>query len=94
VIAGHIAFDNVAGVFAALDQLVVGDRVVVHYSSGGQKIFKVEETTYYDKESLPIDDLFSRTGEPTLTLITCGGSFNSSLASYEGNVVVRAIPLN
>ncbi len=93
VIAGHIAFDDQVGVFATLDQLVVGDQIVVHYSSSEQRIFRVEETTYYDKESLPTDTLFGRSGEPMLTLITCGGSFNPGLLSYRGNVVVRAKPI-
>ena len=93
VVAGHIAFDNKTGVFSQLDQLTVGDQIVVHYDSGDQEIFEVTETTYYDKASLPTTNLFSRTGDPLLTLITCGGSFNPNLRSYQGNVVVGANPI-
>ena len=37
--------------------------------------------------------VFSKEGEPTLVLITCGGSFNRGLNSYDDNVVVYADPV-
>jgi hypothetical protein len=36
--------------------------------------------------------LFSGTGAPRLTLITCGGSFDAARRSYRENVVVTAVP--
>jgi len=35
--------------------------------------------------------LFARTGQPRLTLITCGGAFNRTTRSYDNNIVVTAV---
>ncbi|WP_395475404.1 class F sortase [Saccharopolyspora spinosa] len=37
-------------------------------------------------------DLFDRTGNPRLALITCGGPFDDSTRQYEDNIVAYAVP--
>ena len=46
------------------------------------------------KDELPVDRVFSKDGDPVLTLITCGGDFNRSLRSYSDNVVAYAEPID
>jgi hypothetical protein len=41
---------------------------------------------------LPIEQLFVPDGPPGLVLITCGGSFDRGVRSYQDNIVVRAVP--
>jgi hypothetical protein len=53
----------------------------------------VTERQEYAKPDLPTDELFRRGGPATLTLITCGHTFNSRSHSYANNVVVSAIPM-
>ncbi len=53
----------------------------------------MNERLQVDKDELPTQELFRVTGTPTLTLITCGGSFDRSVRHYEDNIVVRAVPL-
>lgn len=91
VLAAHIAYDGVDGVFRRLDRLGTGDEVVVSFDDGSDERYVVTGTATYDKDALP-DDLFSRAVPERLVLITCGGDFNPELRSYERNVVAYAAP--
>ena len=44
------------------------------------------------KPDAPLTQLFSTTGAPRLTLITCGGQFDAQRLSYLSNVVITAVP--
>lgn len=92
VLAGHIAYNGVDGVFRNLDRMQPGQIFTVDHE-GSALPYEVTEVIQYTKEALPIDDLFREDGEERLVLITCGGSFNPSLRSYDDNVVVIALPV-
>ena len=91
VLAAHVAYDGVDGVFRDLDRLAAGDDVTVAFDDGSSQRYRITEVVTFDKQALP-DDLFSRRGPERLVLITCGGEFNPSLRSYERNVVAYAQP--
>ena len=93
VLAAHIAADGVDGVFRYLTDLDPGDRVEVVFDDGSTEAFEIVELRQYDKDELPLDDLFARDGDARLALVTCGGDFNPSLLSYEDNVVAYAEPV-
>ena len=61
-------------------------------SDGSVLGFHVVDTRMVDKPELPRAEVFARTGAPTLTLVTCGGQFDSSTHHYLSNVVVTAAP--
>lgn len=46
------------------------------------------------KTELLLDAIFSREGDPVLTLVACGGGFSRSTGSYDSNVVVYAVPVD
>lgn len=92
VLAAHIAYNGRNGVFVALSEAKVGDEIVVN-REGADITYRVDSITQYGKFDLPIDDLFTETGDERIVLITCGGSFNPSLRSYDDNVVVIATPI-
>jgi LPXTG-site transpeptidase (sortase) family protein len=91
VLAAHIAYNGLDGVFRRLDEIQVGDSAFIE-TDGRTLEYRVTNVRLYDKEALPAD-LFRETGEEQLVLITCGGSFNPDLLSYESNVVVTAVPV-
>ena len=93
VLAAHIAYNGSPGVFRFLADVEIGVRVVVAFDDGTTTEFEVIELAQYDKQELPDDRVFAKDGDPTLTLITCGGDFNRSLRSYEDNIVAYAIPV-
>jgi len=93
VLAAHVDLASQGpGVFFDLSELEPGDRVVVAYGGGDEVAFRVTARVVYDKSEVPLDVIFSPTGPPVLTLITCGGGFNRQAQSYDSNVVVYAVP--
>ena len=91
VLAAHVAYDGVDGVFRHLDDLEPGDEVVVGFVDGAMRRFTVEAVARYPKSELP-DVLFARRGDARLVLITCGGTFDTATGRYEDNVVAYARP--
>ncbi|MCP3856371.1 MAG: class F sortase [Actinomycetia bacterium] len=93
VLAAHVDYNGRPGVFFELRNLVVGDGLEVEFDDGTVRRFEVISLDQYAKDELPFDRVFARSGSPVLTLITCGGDFDSSARSYQDNVVVYAIPV-
>lgn len=91
VLAAHIAYNGRNGVFVGLADSEIGDQVIVS-QDGVDLTYVVESVTQYGKFDLPFEDLFNESGEERLVLITCGGSFNPSLRSYDDNIVLIAVP--
>jgi len=92
VLAAHVDYGGERGVFFELRSVQVGDEVTVTDEAGGTHRFVVTERYQVDKDQLPIEQIFVADGPPGLTLITCGGSFDSGARSYEDNIVVRTVP--
>ncbi len=93
VLAAHISFDGQPGVFRYLADAAVGDLVSIEFDDGTTSQFEIVELAQYNKQDLPTERVFAKTGEPILTLITCGGDFNRSLRSYDDNIVAYAVPV-
>lgn len=91
VLAAHIAYNGENGVFRNLVDMEPGQTLSIE-RDGETLEYVVESVADYDKWELPIDDLFSESSEERVVLITCGGSFNDALSSYEDNTVVVAVP--
>jgi LPXTG-site transpeptidase (sortase) family protein len=93
VIAAHVDYGGQRGVFFDLRSLQVGAEVAVDDAAGVRRRFVVVERYQVDKDELPIEQIFVAGGEPGLTLITCGGTFDRGVRSYRDNIVVRAMPV-
>lgn len=94
VLAGHVDdAEQGLGAMAPLAEASVGDQVQVTDAAGGTTTYQVVARQEFSKESVPLADLFARTGPPRLVLITCGGPFLADIRSYEDNVVVIAEPV-
>lgn len=94
VLAGHVD-DRVQGrgAFFDLRAMEVGDELTLTDDEGSTTTWVVTGRRTFEKESLPVDDIYRRDGAPRLVLITCGGDFDRAARSYESNVVVEAEPL-
>ena len=91
VLAAHVDLQGQGpGVFFNLKNMLPGDVIEVEFDNGVFRAFEVQARATYEKDELPLDAVFSRQGGPVLTLITCGGGFDRSSASYDSNVVVYA----
>lgn len=92
VLAAHIAYNGVDGVFRYLENVEIGSIVSIGFDDGTSIRYRIEEVIEYNKQELP-ESLFARDGQEQLALITCGGTFNYQLESYESNTVAIAVPL-
>jgi LPXTG-site transpeptidase (sortase) family protein len=90
VLAGHVDSRDGPDVFFRLHELSVGDAIHVEYAGGDEVSFAVRELDHVDKDELPHDRIWPVTAERLLTLITCGGTFDREVRSYEDNVLVFA----
>ena len=93
VLSGHVdSAQQGLGAFSRLGQLTAGDKITVVNAAGRQLDYRVVGKEAFDKKTVPLADLFSRSGAARLTLITCGGAFDSSALSYVDNIVITAVP--
>ena len=93
VLSGHVDDrEQGYGAFHRLADLAPGDPVTVDLADGGAVAYRVETVTRFRKADLPVTDVFARTGQPRLTLVTCGGPFDYAAHGYTENVVVVARP--
>ena len=91
VIAGHVDDrEQGLGVLAPLRDAAVGAEIVLTNADGTGTRWRIVSRELISKQALPLDRLFTRTGPPRLTLITCGGPFLPEYRSYRDNVVVVA----
>lgn len=91
VIAGHLDWKGVLGVFHQLAATSVGTTVTVHYSDGAERSFTVTAVELVDKPAVAVDGTFFRNGASVLRLVTCGGEFDDAVNSYKSNVIVTAV---
>ncbi|UOY01419.1 class F sortase [Blastococcus sp. PRF04-17] len=90
VVAGHVDWAGAPGVFARLDELAVGDPVVVQHADGTTHRFAVTRVERHAKAAFPTSAVYGATPGAELRLITCGGAFDAATGSYVDNVVVFA----
>ena len=90
VLAGHL--DSVQGpaIFARLNQLKPDDLIRIARKDGVVLTFSVTRIDRYPKDRFPAVSVYGPTEGPELRLITCGGTFNRSVRSYNDNTVVYA----
>jgi hypothetical protein len=90
VIAGHVDYKGVPGVFQRLGDLKPGDEVSVARADGSTAVFDVYLVEHYAKARFPTERVYGNTAEAELRLITCGGVFDTGSGHYQDNVVAYA----
>jgi len=90
VLAGHLTWNGVDGVFRHLQTLKPGDEIVVTRADGSRPRFVVTEVAQYSKNAFPTARVYANTPGPQLRLITCAGDYNPGSHNYSDNVVVYA----
>ena len=90
VILGHVDSRDGPGIFLNLARLPGGAVVKVDRADGSTATFRVTKVSRVSKTSFPTDLVYAPTLEPTLRLVTCGGSFDKTRRSYRDNVIAFA----
>ena len=90
VILGHVDSKTAPGIFVDLRYVRIGTRVWVDRADGTTVAFKITKLSRVPKVKFPTDLVYAPSLDPTLRLVTCGGSFDSSRGSYRDNVIAFA----
>jgi sortase (surface protein transpeptidase) len=90
VILGHVDSHNGPGVFINLSQVRPGTLVRVDRADRSTVVFRITRLAKVAKVQFPTDLVYAPTLDPTLRLVTCGGSFDRSRGSYRDNVIAFA----
>ncbi|MGH4025562.1 MAG: class F sortase [Pseudonocardiaceae bacterium] len=90
VVAGHVNYASVPGVFARLHEMQPGDVITIDRADGTSAVFTAYDVEQYSKAAFPTERVYGDTDRPELRLITCGGSFDEAAGEYRDNVVVFA----
>ena len=92
VISGHVdsAALNRRVVFGDLERMVPGNEVIVVGDDGSQRRFIVQSVETYRTADAPLARIFGPTTDVNLNLISCIGTFDQSVRSYDQRIVVYA----
>lgn len=80
------------GALYALGALSVGDRIRVTLTDGSRVDYRVVSREVIEKQAVPLEDIFARSGGRVLSLISCGGVYDRARGGYQANVLVTAVP--
>ncbi|CAN5613993.1 hypothetical protein BH23CHL2_BH23CHL2_17950 [soil metagenome] len=90
VLAGHVDSPWGPSVFINLDELVLGDEIIV--GNGESELrYIVRGSAVYRTDAAPVEQIFGPSVERELVLITCGGWFDRRTASYLHRRVIFAV---
>ena len=90
VILGHVDSKSGPGVFVDLWQVRAGTPVWVDRADGTSVRFTITKVSRVPKTDFPTDLVYAPSLDPTLRLVTCGGSFDRARGSYRDNVIAFA----
>jgi sortase (surface protein transpeptidase) len=92
LVAGHLNFWGIPeGIFFSLHTLEEGDTIEVTGDDGRVYVYEVQWVRMESNLAPPAPEVIAATDEPSLTLITCGGSWNAAISEYDQRTVVRAL---
>jgi hypothetical protein len=91
VILGHVDSKEGPGIFIDLHAVKAGTEIRVDRADGSSATFTVTKVQKVAKTRFPTDLVYAPTLDPTLRLVTCGGSFDRAKGSYRDNVIAFAV---
>jgi len=89
VVAGHVSTRAEGNVFLNLYRVQLGDEVRVWDEQGALHVFGVVSVQLVPPSNTSV---MQPTADPTLTLLTCAGSFDPVRREFSDRLVVTAIP--
>jgi hypothetical protein len=90
VILGHVDSKDAPGIFFDLVDVERGALVRIDRADGTSAQFRITHVEKMPKTRFPTDLVYAPSLDPTLRLVTCGGSYDHSRRSYRDNVIAFA----
>jgi hypothetical protein len=92
VLAAHVDYAGQRGAFFDLASIAEGAEVVVE-GDGTSATFVVTAREQVAKDEVDLSRYFTAAGPTRITLITCGGAFDSGAGHYQDNIIITAEPV-
>jgi LPXTG-site transpeptidase (sortase) family protein len=91
VLAGHYKVESGApGVFYKLNNVEVGDVVLLNDENGSKVKFQVIDKKIFKLEDFPTREIYTNKDGESLNMVTCTGDYISSTGTYSHRLVVYA----
>lgn len=91
VLAGHFDLPgSKPGIFARLRELAVGDAVIVDSTTAYEYVVTSVDWVY-ENDDRRFERVFTKSATPIITLITCGGQWQSGKGTYDRRLLVRGV---
>ena len=90
VILGHVDSRTGISVFYYLKDLTAGDKIYLTLADGKVATFAVDGLQKVAKDAFPTASVYGKSDNPSLRLITCGGTFDEATGHYLYNIIVYA----
>jgi sortase A len=88
VLAGHVDSKTGPAIFFNLNELEVGDEVMVTGEKGKKLTFIVRDKKVFPKDNAPVSEIFGYTSRRQLNLITCTGTFDRKQGGHIDRLVI------
>lgn len=88
IIVGHL--DSVKGpaVFANLNKIKPGDKIIIKRDDGSVVTYRVDYLSKFSQDNFPTQAVYSPVSFAGIRLITCSGVWNKKTGHYSDNLVV------
>lgn len=91
IFSGHVDwYTGETAIFQSVRTLKQGDEVDVSRADGKLRTYHVVSADLYDFETTDATSIIAPSDTPTVTLITCEGTFNPVTHEYDKRLVVKA----
>ena len=88
LIAAHRDWNNKLGAFKYLEDIRIGETVIIEYENEDHREFKVVNKEIIDINKKPNAKIEINSNKRMITLISCTGSFDSKIKSYTQRALV------
>lgn len=88
LIAAHRDLNNKLGAFKYLEDIRIGETVIIEYENEEHREFKVVNKEIIDINKKPNAKIEINSNKRMITLISCTGSFDSKIKSYTQRALV------
>ncbi|MDT1939483.1 MULTISPECIES: class F sortase [Carnobacterium] len=88
LIAAHRDWNNKLGAFKYLEDIKIGETVVIEYKNGENREFKVRSKEIIDIKTNPNAKIEINSNKRMITLISCTGAFDTKIKSYTQRALV------
>lgn len=89
VLAGHINYGGERGAFEGIGRMKKREDIYLVLKNGKKMHFKVAWVCTFPRDTKHAAQIMGNTDVTSVTLVSCGGTYNSSAGTHDKRIVVR-----